>query len=164
MVKRASGTGTRNFVPFATTLTRNMAAETGGSSVCCCGGGCCMYRQPNSLHNTRNNNKRQRETADYPKAAPPFGARAAALPGIDEGAWRGGEGGWAGGRGGTGGRELGRSAGGVRGMRAESRLRFCRIQDFQLSWLKVVVASDMRKKRSAISTACPVQNREMEVP
>ena len=59
-----------------------------------------MYRQPNSLHNTRNNHKRQRETADYLKAAPPFGARAAPLRGIDERAGRGrGGGGWAGGRG-----------------------------------------------------------------
>ncbi len=54
-----------------------------------------MYRRPNSLQNARNNNKRPSDTVYHFKAAPPFGARAAALPGIDERAWRGrGEGGW----------------------------------------------------------------------
>jgi hypothetical protein len=133
-----------------------------------------MYRQPNSLHNTRNNNKRQRETADYLKAAPPFGARAAPLRGIDERAGRGrGEGGWAGGRGGTGGRELGRSAGGVQGNAGRKPVTFLQVS--RLSTLlaesgcserhgKVVSCNNRLRKRSAISTACPVQNRGMEVP
>jgi hypothetical protein len=94
-----------------------------------------MYRQPNSLHNTRNNYKRQSETADYLEAAPPFSARAAPLRGVDEsaGRGRGGEGGWAGGRGGTGGRKLGRSAGGVEGNAGRKPVTF--LQDSRLSTL-----------------------------